>query len=79
MNVLLQKILWFYEDFKSENLFFKKIGTQFTMREYLGLSLGIMLSPLKCETKHLCNSKGYFFMPKQVSYFYFLETKLIRR
>ena len=34
MNVLLQKIPWFYEDFKSENLFFKKIGTQFIMREY---------------------------------------------
>ena len=46
----------------------------------LDLSLEIMLSPTKWRTKHLYNSKSFFFMPQQVQYFYssiFLEAKFI--
>ena len=43
----------------------------------LGLSLEIILSPLKWGIKHLCNSKGYSSMSEQVSYFHFSEAKLI--
>ena len=65
------KICWFYQDLKSENLFFLNLRSVCTAR-ILGLSLQIMLSPPKGGTKDLYNSKGileqvYFIFYKQNS------------
>ena len=45
------KIPWFYQDFKSENLYFLNLYSVHTAR-ILDLSLEIMLSPPKLGTKH---------------------------
>ena len=58
-------IPWFYQDFKSENLCFLNLYSVHAAR-ILDLSLEIMLSPPKWETKHFYNSKGFSFMLEQV-------------
>ena len=59
------KILWFYQDFKSENMCFLNLYSVHAAR-ILDLSPELMLSPPKWETKHISNSKGFSFMLKQV-------------
>ena len=70
------EILWFYQDFKSENLCFLNLYPVHAVR-ILGLLLEIMLSILKRGTKHLWNCNTYFSMSEQVSYFYFSEAKFV--
>ena len=66
------KTLWFYQDFKSENLCFLNMYSVHRVK-ILDLSLDIMLSPPKQGTKHLYNSKGF----SEKRLFYFLEAKFI--
>ena len=51
------EILWIYQNFKSENLFFYLY--LFHAARILDLSLEVMLSPPKWGKKHLYNSKGF--------------------
>ena len=57
------EILWIYQNFKSENLFFYLY--LFHAARILDLSLEVMLSPPKWRKKHLYNSKGFSFMLKR--------------
>ena len=70
------KIQWFYQDFKSENLYFSNLYSVHVAR-IPGLLPENMLSPPKWGTKHLYNSKDFSFVPEEVWYFYFLEAKFI--
>ena len=62
------EILWFYQDFKKENLCFLNLSSVYAAT-ILGLSLEIMLSPLTW-TEHLCNCKDLSFMSEQASYLF---------
>ena len=75
-NIKIYEIPSFYQEFKSENLWFLNLHSVDAAR-ILDLSLEIMLSPSKWGRKHLFNSKGFSFMPEQV-YFYFLEAKFVK-
>ena len=59
------EIPWFYQIFKSENLYFLNLYPVHAAK-ILNLSLEVMLNPLKWWTKHLYNSKGFSFMPRQI-------------
>ena len=66
------EILWFDQDFKSENLCFLNLYSVHAAR-ILDLSLEIISSPSKWRMEHLYNCKGFFFMLQQVWYVYCLE------
>ena len=70
------EIPWFYRDFESENLFLKPV-LSWSCENTGPVTGDHVKSPLKWETEHLCNPKGYSFISKQVSYFYFLEANFI--
>ena len=63
------EIPWFYQDFKSENLFFKSVpssryeNTGPITRDHFK---SFKFSFPKWETKHLYNTKGFSFIPEQV-------------
>ena len=59
--MLYYKILWFDQDFRSENLCFLNLYTVYAVK-ILELSLEIISNPSKWGTKHLYNCKGFFFM-----------------
>ena len=69
------KVLWFYGDFTSKNLYFLNLFSVHAARIPMDLSLAVMLSPPKWGTKNLYNSKDFSFTPNR--YINFLETKLI--
>ena len=70
------KIPWFYQDFKSENLWFLNMYSVHEAK-ILDLSLQIMLNPPRWGTQHLHNSEGFSFIVTQVEHFYYLEPKFI--
>ena len=55
---------WFYQDFKSKNLYFLNLYSVHAAT-ILGL-LEVILGPLKWGTKNLYNSKDFSFMPEHV-------------
>ena len=58
------EIPWFYQDFKSKNLYFLNLYSVHAAR-ILDL-LEVILGPLKWGRKNLYNSKDFSFMPEHV-------------
>ena len=69
------EILWFYQDFKIENLNFLNLYSVHAAR-VLELLIEVMLSAPRRRTNHLDNSNGFSFNARAVTVFLYFRSQI---